>query len=395
MGAVWSSRNLTLPVAIQLSTGYPQPLFEQDSFLIWKVAFCMQIDTQNRQGGPLSSYAAGFLAYARAELQFSAQTIQKYQDCLRQVARLIGDREVTEYTKEAVTDLKARMMDRGLSVSRQIQILSAFKRILLYCREELGFMVLDAGQITVPKRPRRDVLFLSTEEVAQFVETIPLMNLSRTLCRSGLRFRALVEVLLGTAMRIGEVLSLDRNQVDLMKREAKIVGKGNKERVVFFTDRSILWLKHYLANRTDDHAALFVCQNGRTRLRRDDIWRSFGIYRRRAGISKPVTPHLLRHTAATHLLFNGCPIGHIKEILGHERLETTCRYYLGLDRRAAKQAHRRYLNYTQQDASLDPVAVSVPSEAGGFSGPATLSSIVLDTRIPTPPETRRGSHPAS
>ena len=63
-------------------------------------------------------------------------------------------------------------------------------------------------------------------------------------------------------------------------------------------------------------------------------------------INKSVTPHLLRHTAATQLLFNGCPVGHIKEILGHERLETTCRYYLGLDHRAAKQAHQRYPIYS-------------------------------------------------
>src|SRR5271169_2038074 len=79
--------------------------------------------------------------------------------------------------------------------------------------------------------------------------------------------------------------------------------------------------------------------------RNSGIWRPFNRYRRLAGLNKPVRPHLLRHTAATQLLFNGCPVGHIKEILGHERLETTCRYYLGLDTRAAKLAHQRYLVY--------------------------------------------------
>lgn len=313
----------------------------------------MQDTFSERRGGQLSTHVSEFLSYARAELQFSIQTIQKYSDCLRQLSRLIGDRKVEEYTRADATQLKARMLDRGLSVSRQIQILSAFKRVLLYCRDELGLATLDPTHITMPKRPRREVLFLSTEEVQQFVEAIPLANLGGGVCRSGLRFRALVEVLLGTAMRIGEVLSLDRSQIDLGKREAKIVGKGNKERMVFFTARSIEWLTYYLKYRSDEHPALFACHHGRSRLKRHDIWRSFALYRKRAGLTKPVTPHLLRHTAATHLLFNGCPVGHIKEILGHERLETTCRYYLGLDRRAAKQAHQRYLSYTPNQRAVD------------------------------------------
>src|SRR5207248_7577468 len=96
----------------------------------------------------------------------------------------------------------------------------------------------------------------------------------------------------------------------------------------------------------DEHPALLVRQDGRSRLKQPDMWRPFARYRHIAGVNKKVTPHLLRHTAATQLLFNGCPIGHIKEILGHERLETTCRYYLGLDHRAAKEAHQRYLTYS-------------------------------------------------
>ena len=74
-------------------------------------------------------------------------------------------------------------------------------------------------------------------------------------------------------------------------------------------------------------------------------------YRKEAGIKKNVSAHMLRHTVATTLLFNGCPIGHIKEILGHENLMTTCNYYLGVDKRAAKEAHRRYLAYETNPGS--------------------------------------------
>jgi integrase/recombinase XerD len=297
----------------------------------------------------LSSLAPRFLLYAGVELCFAPQSLIKYRDCLRQIERMLGDRTVESFAREDVLTLKSKMLAKGHSVSRQVSILSAFKRILQFAREELGVPALDPATIVVPARPRREVVFLSVEEVARFVNAIKIETLDGKPSLSGLRFRAIVETLLGSAMRIGEVLSLDREDIDFQNREAKIVGKGNKQRTAFFTDRALFWIRTYLEARNSDHPALFVCQDGRTRLKRADMWRPFRRYRKIAGINKPVTPHLLRHTAATQLLFNGCPIGHIKEILGHERLETTCRYYLGLDHRAAKQAHSTYLVYGATD----------------------------------------------
>lgn len=292
----------------------------------------------------LSQLTPAFLQYAQVELRFSEQSLIKYRDCCRQITRLLGDLPVDEYTAQHVLDLKACLLSRQLSVSRQVSILAAFKRVLTYGRDQ-GFAVLDPGAITLPKRPRRDVTFLKVDEVERFVTAIPLTKEDRRPSFRGLRFRALVEVLLGTAMRIGEVLSLNRDQIDFENREARIIGKGNKERVVFFTERAIYWLSQYLELRHDAEPAVFVIESTPHRLTREDIWRPFTRYRRLAGINKRVTPHLLRHTAATQLLFNGCPVGHIKEILGHERLETTCRYYLGLDHRAAKAAHQTFLKY--------------------------------------------------
>jgi integrase/recombinase XerD len=81
------------------------------------------------------------------------------------------------------------------------------------------------------------------------------------------------------------------------------------------------------------------------RLSYDAVKAAFPRFARLARLQKKVTAHVLRHTVATTLLFNGCPIGHIKELLGHERLDTTCRYYLGLDVRAAGEVHRKFLRY--------------------------------------------------
>ncbi len=159
-----------------------------------------------------------------------------------------------------------------------------------------------------------------------------------------LGFRALVEVLLGTGMRISEALSVKRTDVKFDTGEARIIGKGNKERIVFFTPRSLAWIKEYISRRSDNSEWLFVIPGGK-QTDINTVHTRFRRIRARSGLLKAVTPHILRHTCATTLLFNGCPIGFIKEVLGHDRLETTCKYYLGVDKTAAKAAHRQYLTF--------------------------------------------------
>lgn len=306
-----------------------------------------QASTQAHSAGAL---APAFLLYAKAELHFAPETLIKYRDCLRQLSRFCGSQTMDRFGKADLVAFKAHLISRNLSVNRQVTILLVLKRFLRYLAEELALPVLPYDVVTVPRRPRKEVAYLRAGEVEQFVCGIKLKTAQGNTYISGLRFRALVEALLGSAMRISEVLSLDRGQIDFERGEAKIVGKGSKERTVFFTDRALFWIRQYLDARRDEQPPLFVTTDGQRRLKRPDIWRPFVHYRRKAGLNKRVTPHLLRHTAATQLLFNGCPVGHIKEILGHERLETTCRYYLGLDHRAAKAAHRKYLVYKAMEA---------------------------------------------
>jgi site-specific recombinase XerD len=293
-----------------------------------------------------SSLALEFLVWADAQMCLSRESIAKYGECLKQALLLWGDRPVSDLTDADLTRLRLQFRSRDLSVSRQTSILIAVKRFLLFCHDRKHFpLQIDAKSITPPRRPRRQVVFLTPAEVSRFVDSIPLLTYRGHPHMAGLRLRAIVEVILGSAMRISEVLSLDKTSIDFVRKEARIIGKGNKQRTVFFTERALSWIKRYLEARADQSPALFVCHDGRSRLKRDDLWRYFQRHRDLAGINKKVTPHILRHTAATQLLFNGCPMGHIKDILGHENLETTCRYYLGVDQRAAKAAHEKYLNY--------------------------------------------------
>jgi site-specific recombinase XerD len=293
-----------------------------------------------------SALAQEFLLWVEVEPQFSRETVQKYGECLKQVWIRLGDKPVCEISKIDSLSLKSHWLSRKLSASRQMSLLLALKRFLFFCRDEKKIALgLEPEEIKPPPCPRREVVFLTPDEVEAFIATIPLTTYRGDVHQAGLRLRTVVEALLGSAMRISELLSLNRDSIDFGKKEAKIIGKGGKERTVFFSARSLIWIKRYLESRCDDCPALFVCQNGRDRLRRGDLWRYFDRHRKIAGIKKKVRPHILRHTAATTLLFNGCPVGHIKAILGHERLETTCRYYLGIDHRQAKAAHQKYLRY--------------------------------------------------
>lgn len=280
-----------------------------------------------------------YLEYGQYELNYSPQTIIKYRDCIRCFVREIGNKEVKRINAKDFLKLKKNLMIQGLSASRIANVVYSMKSFLGYCANFLQIPIMNLDSIRSPKIRRKEVVYLTRNEINRFIETIDL-NVWHEF-----RFRVLVEVLLGTGIRIGEALSLNRNDIDWEKREARIMGKGNKERRIFFTDRSLYWIRKYLDARTDNHEAIFVTRDPCNRLNRDDVWRFFGHHRRMVRIDKKITPHILRHTVATNLVFNGCPIIHVKEILGHERIDTTIKYYLGVDREKAKRAHQQYLTF--------------------------------------------------
>jgi integrase/recombinase XerD len=255
-----------------------------------------------------------FLEWARYEMRRAPSTVQRYGEALHWVIRDIGDQPVTGLHMGHLLTLRRNMETRGCREARIAAILHALRAFLKFCREVIRVPTLASHEIRVPRIPRRDVIYLTREEVQCFVDTIIAPETSwEDVPLTQLRFRALVEVLLGTGARISEVLSLNRSDIHRERKEAKIVGKGNKERMLFFTDRSLLWLERYLSQRWDEDEALFVTQGDPPRRlrQRDRIKDTFAVYRRRAGLTKSVSPHILRHTMATTLLFNGCPIGHL------------------------------------------------------------------------------------
>lgn len=301
-----------------------------------------EVRKHHRAKSPLvSDLVPRFLEHLRIEERRAPSTLVRYHGHLAGFVAMAGDCPVESINGERLYLYKRHLTDRGLSPATIAAMLSGLRSFLRYVRTVAGWSTYDPNRVRRPRIPQRQVEYLTKSEVQRFLEAIPLGTLA------GLRDRALAETLCGTGMRISEALSLDRSDIDWEAREARITGKGNKQRRVYFTAPALLWLIRYLEKRQDNHPAVFMTQGlTPTRLHPGDTWRRFRRYAVRAGLGKRVYPHMLRHTMATTLLANGCPIGHIRTLLGHQHLNTTCHYYLGVISDAeAKAAHTKYLEY--------------------------------------------------
>ena len=289
----------------------------------------------------VSEMLPAFLDYLRVEEHRTSATLIRYESHIQKFITTVGDCPITQISSEHLSLYKRRLLDENLAPATMAAMLSGLRSYLRYLKEIKGFQVYDPEKVRRPKIPKHEVEYLTKEEVQRFFKAIPRHT------HAGLRDRALAEVLCITGMRIAEALSLNRAQIDWETQMAQIVGKGNKQRKVYFTDSALAWIRQYLDIRHDDNPALFVTQGEKSiRLKAQGMWKRFHQYARRAGIGKRVYPHMLRHTMATTLLANGCPIGHIRSLLGHEHLTTTCKYYLGIiAEKDIKAAHAKYLSY--------------------------------------------------
>ncbi|HWZ30748.1 MAG TPA: tyrosine-type recombinase/integrase [Bryobacteraceae bacterium] len=237
--------------------------------------------------------------------------------------------------------MRKAMLDRALSTARQYSIIMCLKSFLKFCRTTLGIACLDPAEIKLPKREAPHVEYLSNDEIQRVLDGININTFA------GMRLRALIELLLATGMRISEALSLQRDLFDAGRAEAEIVGKGKRRRAVFFSSRGRYWVKQYLDRRVDEDPSLFVTTGFPVRrFRREDVSRFFSDLRRKVGLTKKFSPHILRHTFCTNLRNNGADITFIKDLAGHQNIQTTARYYLGRDKAVLRDIVDRCLNYS-------------------------------------------------
>lgn len=159
---------------------------------------------------------------------------------------------------------------------------------------------------------------------------------------SDLRDLAIIDMLSSTGMRIGEMVLLNRSDIDFTERECIVFGKGSKERIVYFDARTKIHLTNYLHSRTDDNPALFVSlRNPHSRLQINGIESRLKAIGRSLGINR-VHPHKFRRTLATMAIDKGMPIEQLQRLLGHQKIDTTLQYAM-VKQSNVKLAHKKYI----------------------------------------------------
>ena len=287
---------------------------------------------------------AEYSAYLRIEKGLSENTVQAYLGDLRQFQAFLEQRggSFAGAQAENVEQYLHYLAEQELSARSRARKISALKNFFAYLMEEGIREDNPCAYISTPKLPRRLPDILTEHEVIALLEAPKLDK------PAGYRDRAMLEVLYAAGLRVSELLALNLGDIDELGF-VRCTGKGNKERIVPLGSHALraaqLYVLHARPRLCENvrERALFVNQRGR-RLTRQGFWKIIKARAKEAGIEKNITPHMLRHSFATHLLRGGADLRSVQEMLGHADLATT-QIYTHLDkghlRDVYKQAHPR------------------------------------------------------
>lgn len=266
------------------------------------------------------------MEYLTVELGLSANTRQAYERDLRLFCKTLGFKNsdaLVNVNRELITGYMTQLKEKGLAAATIARKLAAIKAFYRFMTAE-GYMdanpaeVVEAGTKGI-KLPR----VLSEDEVVR------LLNQPDIKTAEGFRDRTMLEVLYATGMRVSELISLTLERVDLNMKYIIAFGKGSKERIVPLGSVAAEFLQQYLEKVRPKltHAGrntniVFLAFGGHE-LTRQRFWQIIRAYGRKANINKALTPHILRHSFATHLLDNGADLRSVQELLGHSDISTT------------------------------------------------------------------------
>jgi integrase/recombinase XerC len=270
----------------------------------------------------MDSAVGSFLEYLGVERGASPHTLRSYATDLTEFTRFLAAEKIDGLAAadtRAVRAYLALLHRRGLSKATIARKLAAVRSCFRFLGRRGALEVNPARQVRSPRLGRRLPSFLPKDEATQLLDTAPEPT------AAGARDRALLELLYASGLRVAEGCGLDLDDLDEARRTVRVLGKGDKERVVPVGETALEALDAYLAIRGRQRGPLFLNARG-GRLTPRSVHRIVKRLARRAGISQRVTPHTLRHSFATHMLGEGADLRLIQELLGHSRLSTTQRY---------------------------------------------------------------------
>jgi site-specific recombinase XerD len=295
-----------------------------------------------------------FLEYMEVEKGRSPLTIREYRHYLsRFLEWLKTNAKATEpgdITSELVRKYRLYLSHicnpdgtllKRITQSYHIIALRAFLRYLVVQR---NIATLSPDKIELPKQSPRSVAFLTSEQLER------LLNSPKIADEAGLRDKTILETLFSTGLRVSELVRLNRDQINLERKEFGVRGKGDKLRVVFLSETAAHWLERYLLTRRDSFKPLFIRYSGaidttkdgeKMRLTARSVQEIVNKYGKRCGLPIEVTPHTLRHSFATDLLIGGADLRSVQEMLGHESIRTT-QVYTHVTNKHLKEVHQAF-----------------------------------------------------
>ncbi len=290
-----------------------------------------------------------FLEHLEIEKGRSIKTVENYDRYIKrflQFAEVTNPKDITEevlrkyrlWLNRQLNNKKVVGLQETLSKKTQNYYLIALRMFLKYLLRR-KVESLSPDQIDLAKVSQRDLDLINEDELKR------LINAPKGDNTKELRDRAMMELLFSTGLRVSELCSLNRDSVDMARDEFSIRGKGGKVRVVFVSDDAKEILKSYLGKRQDTEDAMFVQLGGKMsdsrRLTSRSVERIIAFYACKAGISKKVTPHIIRHSFATDLLRNGADIRSVQVMLGHSNISTT-QIYTHVTDKELRNVHKKF-----------------------------------------------------
>lgn len=242
----------------------------------------------------------------------SRRTDEQVVTAKNSLLKYVGDIDLSMLTFEYIRLWKCALEDERKSRGTVRQYILKLRVVLAYM-QRLKEDCIDYQIIPVPKREINVPTYIEPEEVQILIDNA-----------CNIRAKAVMSLLYASGIRVSELCQLNRDQ--LKDGKFTVVGKGNKPRICFYDERTAVLLHKYLRTRTDNHLALFVQRTRLTRLNKGGVEEMFRCARKKAGFTKIITPHTMRHSYATNLAQQGMPIHSLQRLLGHSSLETTSLY---------------------------------------------------------------------
>jgi integrase/recombinase XerD len=261
----------------------------------------------------------------------SRNTIASYRADLQQFSKFLKGRNLLAAGEEELFAFLGSRKGRASSAARRV---STLKRFYQYCLRERRIGADPTLKLDPPKRTPRFPKSLSEADVEALLAT------PDTATPLGLRDRAMLETLYATGLRVSELVALKTFEVNLDANVVRVMGKGSKERLVPLGEEAAEWISRYLRDRTGRSNALFITARGRG-MTRQAFWHLLRRYGVRAIPGKKLSPHVLRHAFATHLINHGADLRVVQLLLGHADISTT-QIYTHVARERLKALHAKH-----------------------------------------------------